>query len=291
MSRTRATVVLLAALAAALACAPLRERRRTAAHPVLAAAHLAALRAQEPPGRRSGRRPRGPGGARLRDRRRRAGARRLQGPRRQAAAGGQDDGPPLPLLRPGRVNDTSRARASTARLHHRPRRGAPERASSASSSPLGLPRPLRDREPHGRRQGADVAADRDGREPLPAREEVLRAHEGRYDRAAHAAVPVHRRRLQHADQRHVLRRAGRRPAGLPVQEHARWTVPAGFNARIYGATPTTTAAREPHAAQRHVRTAGSTTRTPTTAPEPPVQHDPPDPPRARARSPTAPSGR
>ncbi len=149
-----------------------------------------------------------PAAARLCARLQGAGAGRQQGPRRQAAAGVQDDGPPPPLLhvRPRR----RRLRLPRRRVSQRARGGAPQRAvrgALPARGPGALRRPQRDRG----RYGAGVVGDRDGHEPLPALEALLRAHEALvHDRAADPALSDDGRRLPPPGQRHGLRRARRR---------------------------------------------------------------------------------
>ena len=73
-----------------------------------------------------------------------------------------------------------------------------------------------------------MVGDRDGHEPLPALQALLRAHEALvHDRAARGRLPDHDRRLQAPAQRHGLRRAGRR---RDLRRPLDWTVP--FNGRI-----------------------------------------------------------
>ena len=123
-----------------------------------------------------------------------AGAGGQQGPGRQAAAGQQDDGPPLPLLHAGPGRPRPR-RLPRRRLPRRARGGAPERALRRAWPPeqrAQLRHPQRDP----RRHGAGVDADRDGHEPLPADQALLRAHAHLvHDRAAHAGLPGLDRRL------------------------------------------------------------------------------------------------
>ena len=127
-----------------------------------------------------------------------------------------------------------------------------------------------------------VVADRDGHEPLQARQALLRAHEALvHDRAAHAGLPDDGRRLPHLRNGHGLRRAGRRERGSTFTDRSSWTVP--FNA------PHPRGASHHHGGATH-QTLVSTTCDRTLldasayygAARPPVQHDPPDPARAGA---------
>ena len=116
---------------------------------------------------------------------------------------------------------------------------AAARSTRRATSPSASPPELRarygidNRTADGTRAG--VVADRDGHEPLQAAEELLRAH------ARSGTRPSRARRSRRSSsatartsQRHVLRRAGRRPAGLGVRGPSD-VDGARFSGRIIGA--------------------------------------------------------
>ena len=223
-----------------------------------------------------------PARARLRARLPGAGAGGQQGPGRQAAAGGQDDGPPLPLLHGG-PRRSRPGRLPRRRVPRRARGGAPERAVRQR-----LRRPsmrarygIHNATPQGQAPG--VVADRDGHEPLQALQALLRAHEGLvHDRAA-------RRRSTRPTVGNCAHLAngmaydvpGGGVPGSTFVDRSTWTVP--FSGRILGGAShhhggamhqtLTSADLRPHAVRRQ----GLLRRR-----RPPVQHDPPDPARAGA---------
>ena len=97
-------------------------------------------------------------------------------------------------------------------------------------------------------------------------EALLRAHEALvHDRAAHAGLPDDGRRLPPPAQRHGLRRAGRRQAGLDASSTAR---PGRCRSTGASSAParTTTAARRTRRSSARRATARCSTRAPTTAP-------------------------
>ena len=114
---------------------------------------------------------------------------------------------------------------------------------------------LRRAQRHARRHGARVDADRDGHEPLQADQALLRPHPHLvHDRAAHAALPGLDRRLPPPRQRHVLRRPGRRQAGLGVRR------PLAVDGAVRRADPRRRVAPSrrrdaPDALERHLRAA------------------------------------
>src|SRR5687767_13829957 len=61
------------------------------------------------------------------------------------------------------------------RVHHGPRRGAPERARLRALHDARVAQAVRDRQPASQRRGARVAADRHGHEPREAPEARVRA--------------------------------------------------------------------------------------------------------------------
>ena len=104
------------------------------------------------------------------------------------------------------------------RVPRRARGGAPERAlrRRLARRSMRARYGIRNATADGRRPA--WTADRDGHEPLQAAQALLRAHEGLvHDRAAHAGLSADDRQLRAPGQRHGLRRAGRRRAGLDVR--------------------------------------------------------------------------
>ena len=169
--------------------APAASAKERAAHALLAQDPVAAVRARHAPGRSAARTaseaPAKPGyitgfeGD---------GAGRLQEPERQAAADREDDGAPLPLLRPRPRGRGPGSCWRGARLHRRARRGAPARPLRNRAARRSAQQ-VRDHEPEPRRRRARLAPHRDGDEPLQAPEELLRAHEGLvHDREAHVGA-------------------------------------------------------------------------------------------------------
>ena len=211
-----------------------------------------------------------------------AGAGRLQGPGRQAVAGGQDDGPPLPLLHAGpggsRARAGASAAASSAGAGRSTRTGASTRLSARA---CGRSTASTTRRPTGARAAVD--ADRDGHEPLPADQALLRAHAALvHDRAAHADLSGDDRRLPPPRQRAcptTCRAAASRARSSPTARSGRCR-----SARASSAAPRTTTAARP-TRRCAASTCGRTlldAKAYYGARRSPVQHDPPDPARARA---------
>ncbi len=216
------------------------------------------------------------------------GAGGQQEPEGQAAAHRQDDGAPLPLLRPRARERRGRGMLERSRVHRRPRRGAPARPPAAAVVAR-LPRPLRHREPQGGRQRARLEAHRDGDEPLQEAQGLLRAHPGLlHDRAAHPGDPAGDRQVQPAEQRHVLRRAGRRQEGLELRGQERLGG-AVHRPHARGQLPPARRREVPDAPEPHLQAPAVQGARVLRAGQPRLQHDPPDPARARDRSATAPT--
>ena len=202
------------------------------------------------------------------------------------------DAKPLPVTKmmvhhllyytPGRV-DRRPGRLPRRRVPRRARGGAPERAVRRRSGRRSSARATASatRRPTARAPAWTLTAMVMNHYKQPKRFYVRTKHLV-HDRAAHAALPDDGRRLPPPRQRHGLRRAGRRQAGLDVRR------PLDLDGAVQRAHPRRRLAppRRRDCTRRCVsKTCGRTlfdAQGLLRRRRPPVQHDPPDPARARA---------